>query len=867
MLLLLTMECDSCLTLLSYIRLPYYMQAATRESILLEGYLKKKSPKAILGLRPWQERYFVLWGHQLCYYKKKDDVGDESKVLGYLLVENMVGAEAPSEKGADRFDVVLAGVERRFELQAESASVCSTWVNTISNVLKEYGKKPKALAPPTGGAGSGEKYWKAAVHKKLMQRRAAIYAEAPPASEAEVANRVYDKSPEVAELLFASVRRSMAFGFLSEAECREVVKAMWVTNFSKKQQVIGEGEPARNFYIVAKGSFDYSSTQEHKEATEASTPQSRASFTSSTSNVLQKGDYFGENVLLHEVQSSHTVVAREDAQCYTYDRAAYKNLVTSNSKNQFAQRVQFLRGSQIFGQLPDDLVKRMAEALEERHYKARETIIRQDELGDSFYILLQGSALATRDGTEVHRYDRPGEYFGERALLKNEPRSATIIALTAVTVLFLTRKDFTDLMGKVEETFERGVRKYSVLNREIIDNGARSPTAASSSSGASSSASSSSADAPASPSAATATAAPGTKSFGGIKMHFTQSETPEDAAAAEEQKAGRSGAVTRERKCPVKSLADLKVIGTLGRGTFGHVQLVSDENQNTYALKAVNKNHVVRHNQIPHILNERAVMLELDHPFVVRLHGTMRDQNFLYFLLEPSLGGELFSVLRTKELFDSDTARFYAAIVVSVFQYMHSLDILYRDLKPENLLMDGDGYLRVTDFGFAKKTKDRTYTFCGTPDYLAPEIVASAGHHTGADWWTLGNLIFEMLAGYTPFYDEAGPTSMYSKILAGKVSFPPHFTPAEQDLVASLLQTKPTRRLGVMLGGAELIKKHPWFEKMDWNALLQKKLQPPIPVYIKSKFDMSNFDSYPEEENINEEYVVDPANPTWDHVF
>jgi serine/threonine protein kinase len=245
----------------------------------------------------------------------------------------------------------------------------------------------------------------------------------------------------------------------------------------------------------------------------------------------------------------------------------------------------------------------------------------------------------------------------------------------------------------------------------------------------------------------------------------------------------------------------------------------------------------------------------------------MRDKNFLYFLLEPSLGGELFSVLRVADKFDNDTARFYAGIVVCVFQYLHARDILYRDLKPENLLMDAQGYLKITDFGFAKMTRDRTYTFCGTPDYLAPEIVASAGHHTGADWWTLGVLVYEMLVGYTPFYDEAGPASMYSKILAGKVAFPQGVPAAAQDLVRSLLQTKPTRRLGVLLGGAEVIKNHAWFRGFDWAALTSRQMPAPIPVNIKDKFDLSNFDAYADDDLEDDEFVPDQDNPDWDAVF
>ena len=316
----------------------------------------------------------------------------------------------------------------------------------------------------------------------------------------------------------------------------------------------------------------------------------------------------------------------------------------------------------------------------------------------------------------------------------------------------------------------------------------------------------------------------------------------------------------------MKSLADLRVVGTLGRGTFGHVQLVADKAENTYALKAVNKSHVVRHNQVPHILSERAVMVELDHPFIVRLHRTMHDKSYVYFLLEPALGGELFSLLRIADRFDNDTARFYAAIVVVVFQYLHNKDILYRDLKPENLLIDPQGYMKFTDFGFAKKTKDRSYTFCGTPEYLPPEIISGSGHFRGVDFWALGVLIYEMLVGYTPFYDDAGPTQMYSRILAGKVVFPPGISPAAQDVIRGLLQPKPTRRLGVLLGGAEVIKNHPWFKGFDWAALINKTLPAPIQVNVKDKYDISNFDTY-DEENEEEEDLVDPTNPDWDKVF
>jgi len=258
-------------------------------------------------------------------------------------------------------------------------------------------------------------------------------------------------------------------------------------------------------------------------------------------------------------------------------------------------------------------------------------------------------------------------------------------------------------------------------------------------------------------------------------------------------------------------------------------------------------------------------MAALKHPFLVQLFATYKDQDRLYFLLEASLGGELFSVLREKTLFDEDTARFYAASVVCAFEYMHSKNMIYRDLKPENLLLDEKGYLKVTDFGFAKDiSSGRTWTLCGTPDYLSPEIVAGKGHGKGVDWWTLGIFIYEMLASYPPFYDE-DPMKTYAKIMHGSITFPSHFSKEAVSLIKKLLHHKSTKRLGVVKGGAKLIKKHAWFRGFDWDALLAKKLKAPIVPKIKSNSDISNFDDYPEEEDQIQHYVDDGTN--WDSEF
>mmetsp|Transcript_37543 Transcript_37543/g.60273 ORF Transcript_37543/g.60273 Transcript_37543/m.60273 type:complete len:358 (+) Transcript_37543:210-1283(+) len=295
-----------------------------------------------------------------------------------------------------------------------------------------------------------------------------------------------------------------------------------------------------------------------------------------------------------------------------------------------------------------------------------------------------------------------------------------------------------------------------------------------------------------------------------------------------------------------KSLKDFNYIGTLGRGSFGHVQLVEDASGKTYALKGVSKTQIVETGQKNHIISEKRVMERLRHPFCIQLYATYHDAQCIYLLLEPSMGGELFTILRARMFFNDDTARFYAACVIEAFEYMHSMNIIYRDLKPENLLLNSKGYLKVTDFGFAKEVNGRTHTLCGTPDYLAPEIVQGKGHGKGVDWWTLGILIYEMISSSPPFYDN-DQMQTYQKIVKGDLSFQPHFCADAKSLVKKLLHPKAHKRLGVVKGGARTIKIHDWFKGFDFKSLLNQKMKAPIIPKIKNNKDLGNFDTYDED--------------------
>ncbi|GMH51816.1 hypothetical protein TrRE_jg4284 [Triparma retinervis] len=297
-------------------------------------------------------------------------------------------------------------------------------------------------------------------------------------------------------------------------------------------------------------------------------------------------------------------------------------------------------------------------------------------------------------------------------------------------------------------------------------------------------------------------------------------------------------------------LSDLDMGRTLGIGAFGRVKLVkvkTDPNSPTFALKCQSKKAIVENGLQDHVMNEKNIMAELDHPFILKYFCSMKDDRYIYFVLELLLGGELFTFLRNETQFSESWSRFYSASVLMAFCQIHGRKIAYRDLKPENLVMDADGFLKVVDFGLAKVVAGKTWTLCGTPDYLAPEIILNEGHDLAVDYWALGVLIYEMTAGMPPFYAD-DPMEVYEKILSGHVSIPSHFSKSLSDIVKKLLKTYQSKRLGNTKGGTGAVMKHKWYSGFDWDALLNRKIEVPIKPKVNGNDDASNFDHYADDD-------------------
>uniref|UniRef100_A0A7S4BY39 cGMP-dependent protein kinase n=1 Tax=Chrysotila carterae TaxID=13221 RepID=A0A7S4BY39_CHRCT len=487
---------------------------------------------------------------------------------------------------------------------------------------------------------------------------------------------------------------------------------------------------------------------------------------------MQSGQFFGENAVSGEDEPKRaaTVKAAGDVELLKLSRDAFADLIGDLAETvaaNFSEKV--LGGVEIFKALNEDERQLLANSLEEAKYSEGENIIVKGEEGEKFYIIVSGGVRVTSGEEVIKDHLGPGNYFGETAILKRQPRMATVTATSDTTCMMLDRSTFNKVLGPMNE----------ILARET---------------------------------------------------------------ARREEEAARIKAAGKIQ------FEDLEQRNILGVGTFGRVRLVvHTPTQTPYALKCMRKGQVVALKQVEHVMNEKNILAMCNHPFLLGLAATFKDEEELYMLMELSLGGELFSVLRDRVKFDEPAGRFYAANVASAFEYLHSRKIVYRDLKPENLLLDADGYLKVVDFGFAKIIEGRTWTLCGTPEYLAPEIISNKGHNLAVDWWALGILIFELLNGTPPFTAD-DPMDIYQKILRGKIAYPVTLGKTAREACQKFLLANPAARMCHLKRGVREVREHPFFKPINFDELYNKVPKAPLIPRISDPLDTSNFDYYEDED-------------------
>ena len=294
------------------------------------------------------------------------------------------------------------------------------------------------------------------------------------------------------------------------------------------------------------------------------------------------------------------------------------------------------------------------------------------------------------------------------------------------------------------------------------------------------------------------------------------------------------------------SVESFELIRLLGKGAAGKVFLVDSKfgKKRRYAMKIIKKSKIIQSERIEHTKNEKVILSQYNYPFLVSLKYVFQNKTKIYFVMEFMKGGELFQHLKKVKRFSEQQVKFIIGCLILALGHLHNKDYIYRDLKPENVLLDERGYCKLTDFGLAKfcTVKDKCNSFCGTPEYMSPELIMSKGVNRPTDWWSLGILTYELLFGVPPFYN-ANVQKMYKATILNKLKFPSSVHCSEEglDFISRLLDKRAVSRLGSLAGSLEVMS-HPWLNDIDWSKLIDKKIEPPYRPETEDDKWINNFD-------------------------
>jgi len=582
---------------------------------------------------------------------------------------------------------------------------------------------------------------------------------------------------------------------LDASKIKAFTDCMWKEEVAEGTAIIEQGDlKADYFYVVSSGSFAITKKEDAKEG------QSVEAAASAELGVITVGGSFGELALLYFAPRAATITAKEASVVWVMARHQFKEVLRAN-EGETNEHLKFINLCDVFAPLKPAEKTDLAASMHEMTFSKDETIFEQGEQGTQFFLLISGGVsviIDSKDTAQLAATPDKAPYFGEKALLANAPRAATIKVTTdTAKTLWIDKETFEMLLGSLDELTKRGKDGDGAVAK------------------------------------------------GGVAP----------AAGA----AKRFGTILKK---------DLKELGLLGCGGFGAVTMVEHAtSKETYALKALSKGYVIKSGMQSSVMSEKNVQLMCDSPFVVMLYECFNTPEQLLLLLELALGGELYATYNKKNLWGKiECAKYYVAGTVFAFEHLHSKKIIFRDLKPENLLLTEKGKVKLTDMGLAKVAIGKTFTTCGTPDYFAPELIASKGHTHAVDWWTLGILTFELMSGHPPF-ESATPMQIYSKVQKGilKVAFPKNLKGDGEALVKGLCNAAPAERLPMKKGGTQNIKSQKWFEGFDWAKMLDGSLAAPYAPAVKSKTDKSNFSARKEDMPPQIPYK-DPKNG-WDKDF
>jgi len=688
---------------------------------------------------------------------------------------------------------------------------------------------------------------------------------------------VHVKSVEDNVFIYDAIKENFIFAGLGEDELTTLVKAMELYKVSAGTTIITQGSSIGDyFYVLKKGKVQFYINGE-------------------SVGVGTEGATFGELSLLYNCPRTATCIANADCELWRVDQEVFRKTVAAFQMKEDKNKIDILRDIDIFKDLDEYELNKIAEAVTEMGYKEGDKIVQKGTLGEVFYIVKKGMVVVTDIGLGVSQYEDQelgeGDFFGERAIMTGDVRAANIAAKSDCILYCMSREDFHNVLGPYHDVIQKKKNRHRMLEVPIITSNIDrenvqdivsliedkdykegdvlysvgdiiKPTIYMISSGK-----------------VSIIAKDGSyriltnndyfgDKFPKNSQTFESTQTVkflEDTSCAvldlrSVQLVVRKGDISANitgqsiiQAVKSSMTEDLKMDTiikhrVLGEGTFGQVWLVSHIlTKKPYALKIQSKKWLLEKGQDRGVIREKTIMAMIDHPFVIKLMNAFQDERNLYMITKIYFGGELWHLMReTKHTGMSERrSKFYTGCILEGLSYLHGKKICYRDLKPENVLLDDEGYCVLIDLGFAKVVTSKTYTLCGTPLYIAPEVILQRGHNKNADIWSLGVLIYELVVGKTPFYTRGiDQATLFKRICRAQYTVEGKCSPEAQDLIKRMLRLTPHDRLGCLAAGANDIRKHVWYKGVDFSYLVDKKFKAPWVPELNDPLDCQYFEEW-----------------------
>mmetsp|Transcript_3868 Transcript_3868/g.6037 ORF Transcript_3868/g.6037 Transcript_3868/m.6037 type:complete len:844 (+) Transcript_3868:161-2692(+) len=759
-------------------------------------------------------------------------------------------------------------------------------------------------------------------------RRQQILGDMQDAVAATTTIDVVPKSENTKYVILSVLKSHFLFSQLHDYELDDVIDAMQEYFCSEGDIIIQEGDSGDMFYVLEEGSCEIyiggeliGSIQEHAS--------------------------FGDLALMYNSPRAATIKATTNCSLWTLDRVFFRQAMVTSSSNQNVQLCKFLSRISLFENLGSQSLNQLARSLMKQSYEDGQYIIRQGEIGEHFFVICKGTVRCTRTGDNGEENElvqlHEGDFFGERALIKKEPRAANVIAKGDAECYYLDRNNFNLMLGGLIDRLNqinefRVLRGASVLNglsdrrlkvlRKLLNKYTLMQGQVLLCEGSNSvyvilegQLQNAKGDIY-SVGDVTGTIDPETdtiESEGDLTtvseeavvmsihkqtlLEHLQSQARDAVDGEKEDDSGRRNSMDvnslkrdsilmrgvastsvlkpPQNKTFIKStLEDFKVSCLLGKGTFGHVYLATEKNSSKrVALKCLDKDALVKSGQHPYVRREAIALQHFSHPFIVEYFGVLTTPVKVVFLLEYIPGLELWTYLyQYKGMLkgpyggiDMVSVSTFAGSILLALEHIHSQGYAYRDLKPENIIIGVDGFIKVVDFGFAKpvpfmsksnELQYRTFTLCGTPDYMAPEVVLTQGHDSAADFWAYGVIIYELMCGHTPFSGK-NQQRTFEKIVHSQkhLRFPQKFDSHGKSLIRRLLHPNASLRIGCLQNGFNDVRDHAFFltQNVNFDKLMSKEVDVAFrPTADDVMIQSSNNSNYPAFD-VTAEMMIPPS--------